>query len=463
MNLLAQAILAVLIFVIPSLLLIYQYILFRNGMKFDDSLEPLYDSNLPNLSILVPIKGEKQETLQSLLSNLSSIKWDKNRLEVIVISDDSEDYFNNLVHNLKIPEGLDVKIVRREKKIGYKSGALAYGYSLSKGDLILTLDVDAKLEENSLIKAFNHLRALGCDAVTLSWIGYSNNNHSTLAKGVMISTAIADRALLNGRDKVGLRIFPVGCGTMFKREAIENVGPWDPSMVQDDLEIGARLLRSGKRICSSTSPVYVEVPDNLVSFYVQQTRWAMGSIEVLTRRFKDIMSKSLTIKQKIDILIFLLQYVPIALTFLAALALAIFSFAGVIYGVPDYLRTPVIFLWMVSLSIYGYNFVKNALKQGFKLIEALRSLGKISSYTVAISPFILIGLISGLREHRKYVVTPKGVKVQTTIGYPIAAFGIVFLVSALIYLVHSAWITGLWLLYYSMGYIFTVATFKREV
>lgn len=189
----------------------------------------------------------------------------------------------------------------------------------------------------------------------------------------------------------------------------------------------------------------------------------MGSIEVLTRRFKDIMSKSLTIKQKIDILIFLLQYVPIALTFLAALALAIFSFAGVIYGVPDYLRTPVIFLWMVSLSIYGYNFVKNALKQGFKLIEALRSLGKISSYTVAISPFILIGLISGLREHRKYVVTPKGVKVQTTIGYPIAAFGIVFLVSALIYLVHSAWITGLWLLYYSMGYIFTVATFKREV
>ena len=462
MNTLIQAILTTVIFIIPRFLLLYQYILFRNGMKFRDSLEPLFAEELPSLSVLVPIKGEKPDTLQGLLDNLATVEWDKNKLEIIVVSDDSPEYFENLIRKISIPQGLKVKIVRREKRVGYKSGALAYAYSLSSGDLIITLDVDARLEKTSLIKAFNRLRIHGCDAVTMNWIGYSQKPYSTLAKGIMISTVIADTALLNGRDNSNLRIFPVGCGTMFKRDAIESVGPWDPSMIQDDLEIGARLIKNGRRICSSTSPVYVEVPDNLVAFYVQQTRWAMGSIEVLTRRFKEIMSRNISLKQKIDILIFLLQYVPIGLTFLAALGLALMSLLGLNH-VYDYLRTPIILIWILSLSIYGYNFIKTALGKGYKLVEAMRALGKVSSYTVAISPFILVGLLSGLRKNRKYVVTPKGVKVDTWIQYPVILFGILFLTSSIIYLMHGAPVTGLWLLYYSMGYLFTVATFKREL
>ncbi|MCG3108032.1 hypothetical protein L3N51_00310 [Metallosphaera sp. J1] len=462
MSLLIQAILTIAIFIIPSFLLLYQYFLFRNGMKFRESLEPLFSEELPSLSILVPIKGERADTLQGLLENLTTVEWDKNKMEVIVVSDDPPEYFEKLIKEISVPQGLRVKIVRREKKVGYKSGALAYAYSLSRGDLIITLDVDARLERDSLVKAFNRLRIHGCDAVTLNWVGYSQRPYSTLAKGIMISTIIADTALLNGRDNSGLRIFPVGCGTMFKREAIESVGPWDPSMIQDDLEIGARLIKSGKRICSSTSPVYVEVPDNLVAFYVQQTRWAMGSIEVLTRRFKEIMSKNISLRQKIDILIFLLQYVPIGLTFLAALGLTFISFF-VLNHITDYLRTPILLVWILSLSIYGYNFIKTALGKGYRLVEAMRALGKVSSYTVAISPFILIGLLSGLRKNRKYVVTPKGVKVDTWIQYPILLFGALFLASSIMYLVHGATVTGLWLLYYSMGYLFTVATFKREL
>lgn len=147
MNPLIQAILTTAIFIIPSFLLLYQYILFRNGMKFRDSLEPLFAEELPSLSVLVPIKGEKPETLQGLLDNLATVEWDKNKLEIIVVSDDSPEYFENLIRKISIPQGLKVKIVRREKKVGYKSGALAYAYSLSSGDLIITLDVDARLEK----------------------------------------------------------------------------------------------------------------------------------------------------------------------------------------------------------------------------------------------------------------------------------------------------------------------------
>ncbi|QKQ99704.1 glycosyltransferase family 2 protein [Metallosphaera tengchongensis] len=449
------------ILLVPSAVLMYQYVLFKQGVRRKDSLFPIYDSQLPTLSVLVPTRGEKVEVIQGLLNNLSSVQWDKDRLEVVIVSDDSPEQFLYITKNLQIPPNLNVKIVRRERNVGYKSGALAHAFSISKGELVITLDVDARLDKDSLVKAYNHMRAFGCDAVTMNWVGYTNNKHSTLAKGLAISTSIADKSLLRGRDAIGLKIFPVGCGTMFSRRAIEEVGPWDPRMIQDDLEIGARLLSKGKRVCSSSSSVYVEVPDNLVAFYVQQTRWAMGSIEVLTRRFKEIMSKNLSVRQKIDILLFLLQYIPIALTFVAAAGLVITPL--VIGKWYDYLESPLILVWITALSLYGYNFIKQAKDLGLKTVEAFRALGKISSYTVAISPFILIGLLSGLRRTRKYVVTPKGVKVTTWIQYPILFFGLAFISSSLIYFLHHSYITSLWLLYYSMGFLFTFFTFKREL
>ncbi|MFP3205177.1 MAG: glycosyltransferase family 2 protein [Metallosphaera yellowstonensis] len=457
MNLLAELMLQLAIFGVPSFLLIYQYIFFRAGVSLKEDLQ-LSVGELPKVSIIVPTKGERIENIQGLLDNINEVEWDKSKLEVIIVSDDSSSYYEEMLNHLKVPRDLKVKILRREKPIGYKSGALREGFEYSDGDLILTLDVDARLQKDSLLKAFRHMLKFGCDAVTMNWVGYTGNRYSTLAKALMVSTIIADISLLKGRDSKKMRIFPVGCGTMFKRTAIEEVGPWDPSMIQDDLEIGARLIHKGKRICASSSSVFVEVPDNLVSFYIQQTRWAMGSIEVLVHRRKEIFSKNLSLREKLDIIVFLLQYVPIALTFLAALVLVPLALFGV-----DVLRTPLLVLWFGALGIYGFNFIKTAKKTGLNLLESMRALGKISSYTVAISPFILLGLISGLRKERKYIVTPKGKKVTTRIQYPISAFGVLFLMTSIIYLLHASWVTGLWLLYYSIGYVFTVLTFKREL
>lgn len=247
---------------------------------------------------------------------------------------------------------------------------------------------------------------------------------------------------------------------MFKRNAIEEVGPWDYNMIQDDLEIGARLINRGKRICSSDSTVFVEVPDNLQAFYIQQTRWAMGSIEVLSRRFKQIITSKTNILQKIDAILFLLQYVPIALTFIAALLISAYSFLGK----GDPLNSiPLFIIWAVTLGIYAVNFIKVAKDSGIKLLESLRSLGKISAYTVAISPFITLSLISAFKKSRNYIITPKGKGSKTKIAYIILALGLLFLSASINYLIHYYFISGLWLLYYSLAYIFTFSSYEQEI
>ncbi|WP_338604739.1 glycosyltransferase family 2 protein [Sulfolobus tengchongensis] len=448
-----------LIFIVPSIVVWNQIIFYTFG-KNEEYIYSLlsYDNNsLPKLSIIVPTKGERIDVIQGLIDNLYKAKWDKSKLEIIIVSDDDEKYFNELLSMLEIPSGLNVKVFRREKKLGYKSGALTYGLERSSGDLILTLDVDARIEEDSLIRAYSHMINLGCDAVTMEWHGYTNSLHSSLARALMISTVLTSKSILRGRDRLGFKVLPIGCGTIFKRKALEAVNGWDYNMIQDDYELGARLINKGFRICASSSPVFVEVPDNLVSFYVQQTRWAMGTMEVLLRRFKYIVSSKIKFWQKLEIVAYLLQYIPIILTFISAIIYAIAIFLGVELSM--YLQFFII--WALTLSVYAVIFVRSARRTGFTTITAIKALGRLSAYTVAISPFLLISTISAFRKNRKYVVTPKGKRAKSNIGYPILIFGIFFLSASIAYVIHNNLLTFIWLAYYSVAYLYTFVAFIK--
>ncbi|WP_029552500.1 glycosyltransferase [Saccharolobus solfataricus] len=446
------------IFIIPSLAVWNQIILYIFGKSGDIANLILLnnESNLPKLSIIVPTKGERIEVIQGLIDNIHEAIWDRNKLEIIIVSDDEQEYFDKLLSTLIIPPDLDVRIFRREKKLGYKSGALAFGLQKSTGDLILTLDVDARIEKDSLIKAYNHMVNLGCDAITMEWHGYSNISTS-LAKALMVSTVLTSKSILRGRDKLGLKVLPIGCGTIYKRSALEAVNGWDYKMIQDDYELGARLINKGFKVCASSSPVYVEVPDNLIAFYVQQTRWAMGTMEVLYWRFKYIISSDIKLWQKLEIIAYLSQYIPIILTFISAIIFAIAGFVGIRLS----MNLPMFIIWAITLSIYASIFVNSAKKSGIDTVTAIKALGRLSAYTVGISPFLLIGTINAFKKTRTYIVTPKGKKAKSNIGYPILAFGVFFILSAFLYMFRGDFLTFIWLAYYSIAFLYTFIAYIK--
>ena len=457
-------IIQVLIFLYPSLFLLYQLFLYRLASRVKQISASSSLNKYSFLSIIVPTKGEDILIIQELIDNISQLEWDKRNMEVIIVSDDSEQYFEELLEKLKIPENLNVKLYRREKKQGHKSGALLYGYEKSKGDIIFIMDVDSRLPKDALIRAYNKMLTSGCDAVALQWTGYSKNKHSKLAKGIMASTLFGVKALFNGKENANLVIFPVGSGTLFKREALQAVGGWDYRLIQDDLEIGTRLVNKGKKICSSDVPIEIEVPDNFFSFYVQQTRWAMGTAEVLRHRIGYIITSKISVIKKIDMIIHLLQYTTAISMFLGSLLLIVLA---PFIGNNDVLRSPLFLFWVIILALYAYIIYNISLKLGFSKKDALFSMGRLSAFYAAISPFILYSFLKGLLSKKKtYIVTPKGgskagiqYKVITIIGI----FGIAYLLSAIRYLLGHDYVTALWLAYYSAGYLYTSLTFKREL
>lgn len=440
-------------FIYPSLFLFNQVIYYKNSKyKLYVNKNNLIKNEYPPISIIIPTKSEKIEIIKDLIRNLEHVKWDKSKIEVIIVSDDDEDYVNSLKRNINCD--LDVKILHRKKeeRLGYKSGALLYGFLRSKGKYILTLDVDARILPDSLVKLHEIMLNCNCDAVTMKWVGYSEDKYSSLVKGLIISTIMGSEILYIGRYNSGLNIFPIGCGTFYKREILEEVGGWDYKLIQDDLELGARLLSNNRRICASDVPIFIEVPNNFNSFYIQQTRWALGTFETLIHRFKYI----LKIKNKIsmiDLILYLLQYTPLAFVFLISILLLPLAFI-LNY---DPLRSPFIIIWIIALLSYAYLFILTGKKLKMGLKEILTSLGRLSAYTVALSPFILLNIIRSFLKNKNYKVTPKGSKnkIKNKIIYIILLFGFIFLFESIIYLIKSAFFTGLWLFYYSFAYIYT--------
>ncbi|AAY80820.1 glycosyltransferase [Sulfolobus acidocaldarius] len=454
-----------LLFVYPAVFIIYQIILYEISARKQINQEALKYSNLPVLSIIVPIKNEEISVIQGLLDNLSNLIWDKKKLEIIIVSDDNEDYFTKIINTVKVPKDLTVYFYRREKKLGYKSGALQYGFEKATGDLILTIDVDSRLPPNALINAYEKMQSNTCDAIVFQWNGYSSNQYSTLAKGMVVSTLFASKALFEGKEKLKLKIYPVGSGTMFSREALRVVNGWDYRLVQDDLEIGTRLIYNGKNVCASGIPIYVEVPDNFYSFYVQQTRWAMGSAEVLRNRLKYIIKSKISFTQRMDLIIYLLQYTPVIVTFFISTLLSLMLPFRIGH---DPLNSPALLFWLVSLGLYASLLLSLALKLGLNLKDSLMGIGRLTAFTVSISPFIVFNFFKGLlKSGNTYVITPKGTVKKTNkllrIIAIIGVFGLLYLLSSILYIYEGYYVTGIWLLYYSSAYLYTMLLYYKEL
>ncbi|MEM0140348.1 MAG: hypothetical protein QXZ44_07065, partial [Ferroplasma sp.] len=116
-------IIPILIFVPPIIILFFQLLYYHIAEKFKYNTAKIDD--FPYLSILVPTKGESVETINGLIENVFQTAWDKSRIEIIIISDDRENHYDEIKSNLIVPDGISVELFRRGKnRVGYKSGAL---------------------------------------------------------------------------------------------------------------------------------------------------------------------------------------------------------------------------------------------------------------------------------------------------------------------------------------------------
>ena len=439
----------------PIAVLIYDvhnYVTYRKrGIR---NIKPSECINGGTLSVIIPTWHEQLSTVVNAVKRALGFNW-PGPIEVVVVSDDEEDYVNELRRSLSSIGG-NVKVLRRTVKQAGKAGALDYGFRHSSGDYVLTMDVDSLIDPNFPIDACS-LMNRHVVAVAGRWYGY--NRDTLVSEAVSASMKLAVDTIQGGRKARGLPAFVVGTGTVFKASALKDVDAWGGSGPQDDVYVWLKLISRGYDADFIDGEVVgVENPRTYSVFKFQQSKWAYGVADALRRMMGKLLRSRAETRVKLDALMLLTQYITPGLFVLSSLIVSASSLA--LRGLVGLVTLPLLLLYGALAFIYGYIPLRHG-EGGLNMYSA----GRSSAMVMAMGLQVLYSYVRGLLglRFRGWDVTPKG-GLAIIKSPPIETIMLVlFTLLLTLNLLHGYLASALWAAVGDAPYIYVHYRFAREI
>lgn len=117
---------------------------------------PLHE--LPKVSILVPAHNE-ENAISTKLKNITTMEYPRDRIELILIDDASTDRTSEIAEVLFRELSIPGRIIKNRNRSGVNA-CYNIGVAESNGDLILTTDADATVENDALSKGVSVLMSM---------------------------------------------------------------------------------------------------------------------------------------------------------------------------------------------------------------------------------------------------------------------------------------------------------------
>jgi cellulose synthase/poly-beta-1,6-N-acetylglucosamine synthase-like glycosyltransferase len=134
------------------------------------------------VTIQLPIYNEKY-VVERLLEAVSKFDYPHEKLEIQIL-DDSTDVTTQIIlkkiESLR-PLGLDIKLLHRENRTGFKAGALEYGFHAAKGEFIAIFDADFIPSPDFLRKTMSFFQDEKVGVVQTRW-AHINQHYSMLTE-----------------------------------------------------------------------------------------------------------------------------------------------------------------------------------------------------------------------------------------------------------------------------------------
>ena len=226
----------------------------------------------PLVSIVVPAFNESVVVANCVQSIIAS--GYRNR-EVILVDDGSTDDTAAVMSDFaaRHPE---VRFVS-QRNAG-KGAALNTGADLANGTVLIFVDADSIFQEDTIknmLRGFSHPR-VGAVCGDDRPVNLDRIQTRLLTVISHIGTGLVRRSL------TVLRCLPIVSGNSgaFRREVLEQTGPFNTDTVGEDLELTWRVHKAGYRVnFAPHALVYAESPSTIRGLWKQRVRWARGLLQ----------------------------------------------------------------------------------------------------------------------------------------------------------------------------------------
>ena len=240
-----------------------------------DAIAEEADDDLPVYTILVPLLAEAH-LVPDLVAALERLDWPRDRLDIklIVEAGDAETVAAAEVWGHAPP--FEVVVVP-EGSPRTKPRALSFALPFARGEFVTVYDAEDQPHPQQLRAAHAaFLRSPPEMACLQATLAVDNGGASLLARLFAIEYSALFDGLLPTLAALDMPLPLGGTSNHFRREALDEVGGWDPFNVTEDADLGLRLARFGYRSATIDLPTLEEAPARLGPWMRQRTRWFKG-------------------------------------------------------------------------------------------------------------------------------------------------------------------------------------------
>ena len=407
------ALLLIFLYALAQLNLLFNFLKEKNKKlkceKFDFSKQ----EEIPFVTIQLPVYNELY-VMERLLANISKIEYPKDKLEIHVLDDSTDESFEATAIQIKTLQktGLDIQQITRSDRKNYKAGALKEGLKIAKGEFIAIFDADFLPQKNWLLQTIPFFKNSEIGVVQTRW-GHLNRNFSILTRVQAFALDAHFTLEQVGRNSKGHFINFNGTAGVWRKKCILDAGNWQGDTLTEDLDLSYRAqLKNWKFKYLVDVETPAELPLVISAARSQQFRWNKGGAENFQKLIWRVLKDSkLSYKTKIHALLHLLN----STMFLTILIVGILSIP-MLYIKNEYEHLKYYFFAMSFFIIstlifficYWYSF-KSIYGGGFK--QFIKYIGLFFMFFTVAMGFSLHNSIGVLEGHfgkkSEFIRTPK--------------------------------------------------------
>jgi exo-beta-1,3-glucanase (GH17 family)/cellulose synthase/poly-beta-1,6-N-acetylglucosamine synthase-like glycosyltransferase len=316
-------------------------------------------SELPKVSIHLPICNEPPHMVRQTLDALAALDYD--RFEVLVIDNNTADpHIWEPVAEHCARLGPKFRFFTLGKYKGYKAGALNFALRETAPDaeIIGVIDSDYIVEPDwlrSMAPAFDNPKV----GFTQSPQDYRDNDGSFFKRLMFWEYAGFFQAGMVTRNERNA-IIQHGTMTLIRKEALLNENGWAEWCITEDSQLGLRLFRAGyEAVYSKKSFGKGVMPDDFNAFRKQRYRWAYGAMRIVRANWRALFSpfnRELTLGQRWHFITGWLPWMGDALG-LAFLGLGLAWSLGLILD-PVRFEFPIALFMLPSIGLFVFKIVQ---------------------------------------------------------------------------------------------------------
>jgi cellulose synthase/poly-beta-1,6-N-acetylglucosamine synthase-like glycosyltransferase len=240
------------------------------------SKAPVPDSDLPAPSVTLLISAfNESQVIAAKLENALALEYPRDRLEIMVISDGSDDGTDEIVQRFS-PRG--ARLLRQEPRMG-KTAGLNLGVSEARGQILVFSDANAMYQPDAVRRLVRHFSS--------PQVGYVVGNARYYEKGTESYSAQSEglywklETYLKKKESIfGSVIGGDGAIYAIRRELYSPLLPTDINDFLNPLQI---VTRGYSGVFESAAVCYEEAAENFSQEYRRKVRIISRSLNALRR------------------------------------------------------------------------------------------------------------------------------------------------------------------------------------